>query len=133
MKPLKDVILFDGVCNLCSKSVQFVIDRDPGERFRFCALQSDVGQEILGQRGLPSTEFDSLVLIDGDRIYQRSDAALRICAGLRAPWSWLGVLRVVPRPLRDAGYKLIARNRYRWFGRAASCRLPTDELKDRFL
>ena len=126
------VILFDGVCTLCSRSVQFVVRNDRRARFRFCALQSETGQALLREHGLPQDDVDSLVLIDAGQVYRRSGAALRICAGLRAPWRWLACLRAVPRPLRDATYDLLARHRYRWFGQTESCLVPTRELRDRF-
>jgi predicted DCC family thiol-disulfide oxidoreductase YuxK len=127
------VILFDGVCTLCSWSVQFVVRNDGRARFRFGSMQSEAGQALLSKHGLPVDTFDSLVLIEGEHVYQRSDAALRICTGLRAPWRWFGCLRVVPRPVRDAAYDLVARHRYRWFGRTESCLVPTGELEERFL
>ena len=127
------VILFDGVCNLCNGFVQFVVARDPAGRFRFAALQSDSARRLLarldGFGGVP----DSVVLVDGGRVYTRSSAALRIARGLRFPWSLARVLLVVPRPLRDWVYDFVARHRYQWFGRKDVCMIPTRDLRVRFL
>lgn len=127
------VILFDGVCNLCAWSVQFIIRRDPRGRFRFAALQSPAGRRLLAERGADMRGLDSVVLVEGSRWYARSDAALRIARHLRGGWPLLALLRVVPRPLRDWAYDVIARNRYRWFGRQEACMLPTPALRERFL
>jgi predicted DCC family thiol-disulfide oxidoreductase YuxK len=127
------VILFDGVCNLCNASVNFVIDRDPHAVFRFGALQSEEGRHLLAERGVDEEWLDSIVLIEGDRVYTASDAALRIASRMPFPWSLLRVFRILPRPLRDAVYNWIARNRYRWFGKQESCRVPTPDLRARFI
>jgi predicted DCC family thiol-disulfide oxidoreductase YuxK len=127
------IVLFDGVCNLCSGSVQFIIPRDREGRFRFASLQSPVGQELLARFGIDPTVVDSVVVIEGDRWYKESDAALRVARGLAGPWKVLTVFRLIPRPLRDRLYRLIARNRYRWFGKKEACWLPTPELRERFL
>jgi predicted DCC family thiol-disulfide oxidoreductase YuxK len=127
------VILFDGVCNLCNASVNFIIDRDPQGRFSFAALQGEIGQGFLRRHGLATEVFDTLVLIDQGRLHQRSGAALRIARRLRWPWPLLAVCWLVPLPLRDAVYGLVSRNRYRWFGRQDACRLPTPQLGARFL
>lgn len=126
------VVLFDGVCNLCNGVVNFLIDRDPDARLRFAALQSDAAQAILEQSGQPN-ELDTLVFIDKGRASVRSTAVLRIVRHL--PWYWqpLRVFWLVPRPLRDALYRLVARNRYRLFGKRDACRMPTPELKRRFM
>ncbi|HSG38082.1 MAG TPA: thiol-disulfide oxidoreductase DCC family protein [Thermoanaerobaculia bacterium] len=127
------IVLFDGVCNLCSGSVQFILQRDPAGKFRFASLQSDHGQRLLTERGIDPKALDSVVVIDGGRLYRESDAALRIARDLKGAWKVLTVFRVIPRPLRDWAYRLIARNRYRWFGKAETCWLPTPELRGRFL
>jgi predicted DCC family thiol-disulfide oxidoreductase YuxK len=127
------VLLFDGVCNLCNAAVNFVIDRDPRGRLKFASLQSRTGQELLERFDLPTGDFDTMVLVEGDRCFTRSTAGLRVARRLRQPWPLLYGFVIVPRPLRDAVYGLIARNRYRWFGRQESCRVPTPELKARFL
>ena len=131
--PAHPIVLFDGVCNLCSGAVQFIIRRDPAGRFRFASLQSPLGEELLARFGIDRGVTDSVILVEGDRWYKESDAALRIARGLGGPWKALGIFRLIPRPLRDAAYRLIARNRYRWFGKRETCWLPTPELRGRFL
>jgi predicted DCC family thiol-disulfide oxidoreductase YuxK len=127
------ILLFDGVCNLCNGSVQFIIRRDPEARFRFASLQSAVGQRYLDELRVDRRAVDSVILIEGGRWYKEGDAALRIARLLPGPWKALGVFRLLPRPLRDRLYRLVARNRYRWFGKRESCWLPTPELRGRFL
>jgi predicted DCC family thiol-disulfide oxidoreductase YuxK len=127
------IVLFDGVCNLCNRSVQFIIERDPEGRFRFASLQSGLGEELRARFGIDPQEVDSVLLVEGDRWYKESDAALRIARGLGGAWKALWALRVLPRFLRDGAYRLIARNRYRWFGKQETCWLPTPELRGRFL
>ena len=126
------VILFDGVCNLCNGSVRFVLARDRQRRFRFASLQSAAAAQLLAGRP-PGAIGDSIVLVEGERIYQQSTAVLRILRGLGAGWRLLYALIVVPRPLRDAVYRWVARNRYRWFGRTEACAVPRPEDRDRFL
>jgi predicted DCC family thiol-disulfide oxidoreductase YuxK len=127
------VILFDGECNLCSWSVQFIIKRDPQAHFRFAALQSPAGRRLLGACGADGPAADSVVLIEGASCYTRSDATLRIARRLAGAWPLLATLAVVPRPLRDWAYDAVARKRFRWFGRADSCLVPTPALRDRFV
>jgi predicted DCC family thiol-disulfide oxidoreductase YuxK len=127
------LILFDGVCNLCSAAVRFVIARDPDRRFRFASLQSDAAAARLQPFAAARSNIDSLVLIEGGRLFTRSAAALRIARRLRYPWPLLSVLTVVPRPIRDWVYDMVARRRYRWFGRTTTCWMPTPELQERFL
>lgn len=133
-----DIILFDGICNLCSRSVALVIRSDPGGRFRFAALQSRTArarlQECCPERAEAATgSLGSIVLIQAGRCFERSDAVLRIASRLRFPWPLLGTLRLIPRPLRDWGYDRLARKRYRWFGRRDVCLVPTPALHARFL
>lgn len=132
----KGVILFDGVCNLCNASVQWVIERDPKGRFHFGALQSQAARAALLDAD-PSVDVDglpdSVLLVDSDGVHQRSTAALRVARGLGFPYSLLWAAVIVPRPVRDWAYRLIARNRYRWFGRKDSCMVPTPELAERFI
>lgn len=127
------VLLFDGVCNLCNGYVQWLIQHDPKGVFRYASLQSDAGRALLAQAGLPTDQMDTVVLLDQGRTYTRADVALRIAGQLGGLWPLLGVLRMVPRPLRNAIYDWVARNRYRWFGKRESCMMPTPELKSRFL
>jgi predicted DCC family thiol-disulfide oxidoreductase YuxK len=131
----RPVVLFDGVCNLCNASVLFVIDRDPRGRFAFAPLQGDEAGALLRQRGYDTDPENpaSILLVEGDRVYDRSTAALRIARRLSGLWPALSLLMAIPRPLRDAAYDWAARRRYRWFGRLDACRLPTPELRSRFL
>lgn len=126
------VVLFDGTCNLCNGSVQFIIDHERAPTLKFASLQSDAARTLLGAE-LPPGDPESVMLVEDGRTYSHSTAALRIARYLRAPWRWLVVLVVVPRFLRDAVYRFIARNRYRWFGKSETCRVPTPELRARFL
>jgi predicted DCC family thiol-disulfide oxidoreductase YuxK len=139
------VVLFDGVCNLCNGAVQFVIDHERSPELRFAPLQSDLAKELLeGAFGKEQADRlrsgtngngdpDSIVVVDGTKGWTHSTAALRIARHLRAPWSWLGIFALVPRPIRDAMYRFLAKNRYRWFGTTETCRVPTAELRARFL
>jgi predicted DCC family thiol-disulfide oxidoreductase YuxK len=129
------VVLFDGVCNVCNGGVNFIIDRDPGGTFRFAALQSEAARKIFGQVGrtIPSGDPESIVVFDGGRLLERSTAMLRIVRDMRGAWPLLGILRVVPRPLRDALYSWFAARRYRWFGKTDTCRVPSPEIRGRFL
>ena len=127
------VVLFDGVCNLCNATVNFLIDRDPDGVFRFGALQSEAARPLLHRHGLSATELSSVVLIEDGHVYTRSTAALRIARRLPGLWPLLQVFYAVPTPLRDLVYDVIARNRYRWFGKRDACRVPTPDLRARFL
>jgi predicted DCC family thiol-disulfide oxidoreductase YuxK len=127
------IILFDGVCNLCSGAVHFLIRRDPKGKFRFASLQSEVGLTLLKQARISSEQLDTIVLIEGDRCYTRSTAALRIAKRLPGLWPVLYIGIVIPTPLRNKLYDWVARNRYRWFGRKEQCMLPTPAIKSRFL
>ncbi|WAH36078.1 thiol-disulfide oxidoreductase DCC family protein [Alicyclobacillus dauci] len=130
-----EVILFDGVCNLCNSAVQFIIPRDPKKRFRFAALQSDVGKALVNSVGLrrDSMILDSVMLIKGGKVYVKSSAALHITRGLHGLWPLAYALIIVPRSIRDAVYDYVARNRYRWFGRRDACMVPTADNRDRFI
>lgn len=127
------IILFDGVCNLCNGSVQFVIKRDPKKVFRYAALQSDFAKNLLESLNQPAPDVESVILVDGEAVYYRSDAALRIAKHLNGAWPMLSVFLIIPRFIRDAVYNFIGRNRYRWFGKQESCMIPTSELKSLFL
>lgn len=126
------VILFDGVCNLCNSSVQFIIKRDPKGFYRFASQQSDIGQAYLSKYNLGGYA-DSFVLIEDDRVYLKSDAALQISKNLAGVWKVFYLLKIVPRPLRDLVYNFIAKNRYKWFGKKESCMIPTPDIKSRFI
>jgi predicted DCC family thiol-disulfide oxidoreductase YuxK len=132
-EPGGPVVLFDGVCNLCNGAVRFVVRHDRRGRFRFASLQSEAGQALLRRHGLDPADLFSVVLVDGGRVTTRSDAALDVARGLGGAWRAAGLLRAVPRPVRDRVYDWVARNRYRWFGRRDACMLPSPELRARFL
>ena len=127
------VILYDGVCNLCNSSVQFVIKHDPGHHFRFASLQSGFGQQVLAKHNLAADNFNSFILLEDNTVYAQSTAALRVARKLKGAVSLLYAFVIVPPFIRDGVYNLIARNRYKWFGKQESCWLPTPELKDLFL
>lgn len=126
-------MLFDGVCNLCSGSVQFILKRDKKNQFLFGSLQGNYGQEMLRKYQLPANEFNSFMLIEGEKLYTKSSGALRMLKHLGGAWALLYVLIIVPKFIRDAVYNLVARNRYRWFGKKNECWLPRPEWKARFL
>jgi predicted DCC family thiol-disulfide oxidoreductase YuxK len=127
------IILFDGVCNLCNGFVNFVIKRDPGMKFRFAALQSAAGKALLERHRLNAESLETVVLIDGTQVYQRSSAALKIIKQLGALWPLLYVFIILPAPWRDWLYDIIAKRRYRWYGKRDQCRLPSPQEKNRFL
>jgi predicted DCC family thiol-disulfide oxidoreductase YuxK len=130
------IILFDGVCNLCSGVVKFLIVRDPQARFRFAALQSPAAHAACAKVAhelLVAATPGTIVVIEQGRALERSDAALAIARNMPFPWPMLGVFCVMPRGFRDAMYGFVASNRYRWFGRAEACMVPTPELRSRFL
>lgn len=132
------LILFDGVCALCNRSVQTLVEADKEGALRFAPLQGETARPILARHGVSGTDFESLVLVegfgtDGERIHQKSEAALRTLTFLGGFWRVISWLRVVPRPMRDFVYDCIARNRYRWFGQLESCRRPESHWAQRFL
>ena len=131
--PTHQLILFDGVCNLCNGFVQFVIERDPDGRFQFGALQSAAAQRVLDQHHASSPLLDSVVLLEEGRVFNGSTAALRIVRRLRFPWPLAASLLLIPRPLRDWIYAGVARRRYRWFGKREHCMVPTPALRSRFI
>lgn len=130
--PENSVIFFDGVCNLCNGAVQFVIERDPKNRFKFAALQSDYAVKELSTANLKVKHGDSFVLLENGKVYEQSTAALRVAKKLNSLWPLLYIFIVVPPFIRNAVYKFIARNRYKWFGKQESCWVPTPELKNKF-
>lgn len=127
------VIVFDGICNLCSRSVMFIIKRDPRRVFRFAAFQTDAGRELLGRYGLDPGSMTSLALIKNDRVYLRSGAVLRIAGKLMGLWPVLYALIIIPSFLRDPVYDWIARNRYKWFGKKEECFVPSKNILSRFI
>ena len=124
--------MFDGVCNLCNAGVRFIAANDPAHNFDFLALQSPLAAELLG---VPPAERDpdTIVLLEHGRSYERSDAVLHIALGLRAPWPLAFAAILIPRAAREAVYRWVAHNRYRWFGRLDVCALPPPGLQERFL
>ena len=127
------LILFDGVCNLCNAWVRFVIRRDPTGVFRFAAQQSTVGRAMIEDRMKGAAQLSSLILIEDHAIYTESEAILQILTHLGPPWSWMALLRIVPRRFRDACYRFIVRHRYQWFGRTEVCQVPSADIRSRFL
>jgi predicted DCC family thiol-disulfide oxidoreductase YuxK len=128
-----DIVIFDGVCNLCARSVQFILRHESEPRFLFSPLQSAAGTRLLSEHGFPTADVESFVLLSDGKVYTRSTAALRIALHFKGAWQLLRALRLVPRPLRDLLYDFVARNRYSWFGKAESCMVPTPELNARFM
>jgi predicted DCC family thiol-disulfide oxidoreductase YuxK len=129
---MEAIILFDGICNLCNKSVQFIIKRDSTGYFKFASLQSETGKQLLMQYGI-SQQIDSIIVIENKRVYFKSSAALQICRKLDGFWKYLTILRILPPIFRDFLYDKVASNRYHWFGKRDSCMLPTTEMKKQFL
>lgn len=134
MEEGKKIILFDGVCNLCNHVIQFVIKRDKRDTFRYAALQSEMGQQFVQERGIDRSKIDSIILIEpGIAYYTKSDAALKISKDFGGIWILLLMFQWLPRSLRDIVYDFIAKNRYRWFGRKDECMIPTPEIQAKFL
>lgn len=134
LPPNKKIILFDGVCNLCNSAVQFVIQHDGKDVFRFVALQSELGQQILKHIGVSSANIDSIVLYEpGVAYYYKSSAAIEIARSLGGFWYFGTVFRIIPTGIRNLLYDYIAKNRYKWFGKKESCIIPTPDLKIKFL
>ncbi|MES3516783.1 MAG: thiol-disulfide oxidoreductase DCC family protein [Natronomonas sp.] len=127
------IVLFDGVCNLCTTSVRWIVEHDRKGVVQFASLQSDAGQELLERFGLPTEDFESMLLVEGDTYYEKSDAAVRLAYHLGFPWSLGSVGSIVPKAIRDRIYDWVAANRYDWFGQHDSCMRPTPELQERFL
>jgi predicted DCC family thiol-disulfide oxidoreductase YuxK len=127
------IILFDGICNVCSGAVQFVIKRDKKNHFRFASLQSPEGQKLLKFNELPANDFNSFILIEDEKVYTKSTGALRVTKNLSGLWPLLYGFIIVPKFLRDSIYDLIAKNRYKWFGKKDSCMIPTPEVRAKFL
>lgn len=127
------IILFDGVCNFCNSSVNFIIRRNSKSTICFAALQSAAGKKLLERYDFPLTEMQTIVFIENGMVYTKSTAALRICRHLRGLWPLCYGFIIVPRFIRDGIYNLIAKNRYKWFGVRQECMIPTPDMKKRFL
>lgn len=123
------VVFYDGVCGLCDRSIQFIIQRDRQRVFRYAALQSDIARKTLGQ----SITFDSFILFENGVAYDRSTAALKVLKKLGGLWSLLYIFIIIPPIIRNAVYDFVARNRYEWFGKFESCKIPTPEQRSLFL
>jgi predicted DCC family thiol-disulfide oxidoreductase YuxK len=126
------LILFDGVCNFCNSSINFIIDHDPEKHFKFAPLQSDLGQSILKQFNKNTDDFDSVILLKNNQLFQKSDAAIEITKHLSGAWKYLAVFGVLPTFFLNFFYDIIAKNRYQIFGKSETCRMPTPELRERF-
>ena len=127
------VIVFDGVCNFCNSFVNFVMDRDRQQKFKFGTLQSEPGQYLLEELQLPREDFETFLLLKNGRVFSKSTAALKIIRELDGIWPVLYALMVIPRPIRDTCYDFIARHRYRWMGKSTACRMPTAADRERFV
>lgn len=128
-----EILLFDGVCNLCNGAINFVIKHDKKDAFRFASLQSDIGRELLTKYKIDSQHIDSVILIEKGKVYTKSSAALRASKDLNAAFPLLYGFMLVPKFIRNGIYDFIARNRYKWFGKKESCMIPTPELREKFL
>lgn len=126
-------MFFDGICNLCNSSVQWIIRHDKNAVIQFAALQSGVAKQLLEPKGVDVSKLESVVLLEDGVVFTKSDAALRIARAIGAPWAWVGIFRFIPKPIRDALYLFVATHRYAWFGQRDACMMPTPELKKRFL
>ncbi len=127
------VVLFDGVCNFCNSSVNFIIDNDKHDCFRFASLQSEFGQSILKKHNLPLDSFSTIILVADNKVFTKSGAALRIARKLRFPHSLYYVFIIVPPFIRNFFYDMVSRNRYKWFGKKDACRIPTPEERNKFM
>ena len=133
MTGVHPIVVFDGDCVLCSANARFILRRDRRRRFRLATMQGQAGAALMARFGIDPLDPETFILVEGERVRRNSDAALAIAEGLGWPWRALGVLRIVSRPVRDAVYGLVARNRYRWFGRRERCFVPTAEQANRIL
>ena len=129
----KSIIIFDDVCNLCNASVNFVIKNDKKEQFLFASFQSDAAKEILLHFNLKNLNGGTVILVEGQKVYEKSTAVLKIAKRLDGPFKAFYAFFIVPKIFRDWVYDFIAKNRYKWFGKRDSCMMPSPELKNRFL
>ena len=127
------IILFDGVCNFCNAGINFIIKHDRKNVFRFAALQSKSGQELAEKYQLPKKDFDSFILLDKGKVYNRSAAGFKVWGKLSWYWKWTQVFWIIPRFITAAVYDFVARNRYKWFGKKETCMIPTSYVRNRFL
>lgn len=130
----KKIVLFDGVCNLCDASVQFIYKHDKNDIFRFVAIQSELGQKIIAHLGIDTSKTDSIILYEpGVAYYFKAEAALRIAKDLKSTYSLLYIFIKVPDYIKNSVYDYIAKNRYKWYGKKDACMIPTPELRAKFL
>lgn len=127
----KRIIFFDGVCNLCNGAVNFVIDRDPEGVFKLAPLQSEIASDYIDEERI--SKLDSIVLYENGKIYEKSTAALMVAKKLKGAWFLLYAFIIIPPFIRNFLYNIIAKNRYKWFGKRETCRIPTEDIKERFL
>lgn len=127
------IILFDGVCNLCNRFIQFIIKRDPNARFKFASIQSESGQFILHKLNQSKSSFDSIIYIKENKYFVKSSAGLQILKDLGGPWQVFYVFILIPQFIRDPIYNFIAKKRYKLFGKRDTCMIPSPEIKQRFL
>ncbi len=133
MQESNNILLFDGVCNLCNSTVKFVIRQDKNALIKFASLQSSFGQKILLEHQLSNSRFDSFIYVKKDGILLKSTAALNLMKDIGGVWTLLYAFIIIPRFIRDFVYDMIAKNRYRWFGKQQTCMIPSAEIKARFL
>jgi predicted DCC family thiol-disulfide oxidoreductase YuxK len=132
MNNLDKIVLFDGVCNFCQSSVQFIIKHESNQELRFASLQSEFGKSIIQQYQIPK-DIDSIVFIEHQKAYIKSDAALKISTYFKFPFKLLTIFKIVPTFIRNKVYDYIAKNRYAWFGKQDACMLPNAEIRNRFI
>jgi len=133
MENSNKIVLFDGVCNLCNRSVQFIIKHDKKKQFLFASLQGKFGQEVLKKHNFSTESLNTLILMEGEKIFTRSTGVLRMMKHLGGAWSLLYGFIIVPTFIRDIVYNWVSKNRYKWFGKKDECMIPSPELKERFL
>lgn len=133
MDTLSAIVIFDGACNFCVGSVNFILRHEQAPELRFVPIQTSTGQRLVRELGFDPADAKTFVLVEGERAYARSTAAIRLARYLRWPWRMLGAAGIVPRPIRDWAYDRFAANRYRWFGRRNECMVPTPALRSRFV
>lgn len=131
--PTDKIVFYDGVCNFCNSSVKFIIRHERKDQLKFAALQSDLARKFLNQHDFKSIDFDSIIYISGDKLYVKSGAVFEIARYLNAPWHFIRVFKFLPKFITDFFYDLIAKNRYKIFGRSDICIIPSPEIRNRFL
>lgn len=129
---MNNVVIFDGQCNLCAHSIKFILAHENSPTLNFTSVQSPAGTRLMQQHGFDPNDAKTFVLVADGQAYTKSDAAIRVAGYFSGGWKLLGVFKIIPRPLRDWAYDVVAKRRYRWFGRLDSCMVPTPELRKRF-